>query len=157
MGLEEAPIDAQQDPDAGGHQDEHHAPAVGQPELVGDPPLEGQDQDELDPDGHQADAVHPGDPPAHQVPLSRRLQAGDPAHDTDEDGRAGHGQDEEQAEQLGDLAVGLRGHQSGDGHDDECSRTVDQHAGDRHRAGLEQSALHRVVGAHQTGCRFVVR
>ena len=79
MGLEQAAVDAEQDPDPGRHQDEHHTLAVGQAEPAGDPPLEGEDQDQLDAEADQADPVDPGHPPADPVGLAGRLEPGHPA------------------------------------------------------------------------------
>ena len=106
VGLEEAAVNTQQDPHPGGHQDQDHALAVGQVELTRDPPLDRQHHPQLDGDGGQTDPVHLGDPWAHQLGFTVSLECRHPTHHAHQDRRSRHRQDEEQPEQLGDLAVG---------------------------------------------------
>ncbi len=155
MGLEEPAIHAQEDPDAGRHQDEDDPLAVGQGELAGDPSLEEDDHDHLHGQAGQADPVDLGHPGPDQVSLARVPEGGHPSDHTDQHGRAGHGQDEEQAQQLGDGPVGLGSDQPGHGDDQERGGPVDDQPGDGHRAGLGQTRANR-VGAARGGRRPIL-
>ena len=156
VGLEEAAVDAQQDPDAGGHQDQHHPVAVGERQLPGDPPLQQQDDDHLDGDAGQDQPVDLGHPPLDQMRPPGVLQGGDPADHPDQHGRAGHGQDEEQPEQLGDGPIGLGGDQPGHRHHHQRGGAVDHHAGDGHRARRGQPGADRVTPVTGAGGALLV-
>ena len=57
VGLEQTPVDAEQDPDPGRHQNEHHTPLLASDELTGDPTLQDHHDHDLDGQGDEPDAV----------------------------------------------------------------------------------------------------
>ena len=155
MGLQQPTIDAEQDPDPRGHEDEDHPQAAREVELACDPSLEHQHDHELHRNGSKADPMHPSHPGPHQGCLTGRLEPRDPAHHADQDSRARHGQDKEEPEQLGQFAVGLRRQQTGHRHHHQGSGRVHGHAGDRHRSGLAKAGLQGVAGVDAARRRFI--
>ena len=116
MGLENGPVQAQQQPEPGGDHGEGDTAVVGQPQGVGDRRLDGDGDDR--PDGHPEDglAVQAGGPGLGVGAVTERGHGGDPPHHADQEGRAGHREHEVEADQLGHPPVLVRREQPGHHH-----------------------------------------
>ena len=112
-GLQQTPVDRHQHPDPGGGQDLHHATGAGQRESADQRGTDEPDGEGQDDDGRRPDAVDADDPGMDAVAVAFALPGRDPPDDGDEQGRAGHRENEEQTEQDDEGAVATAREQPG--------------------------------------------
>ena len=141
-GLQEAPVEREQDEEGRRGQDGGDADPAALPEQDGDPVPAGEDENRPADDDQRALAVHPAGPAADEVARPVLVPHGHPPDHGHHHGRAGHGEDQEQAGELVEHPVGVRVEQPGQGNGDDHVGPVRHQPRRGQGTGLEEPRPH---------------
>ena len=151
VGLQEAPVEREQDEEGGRGQDGRNADAALLAEQHGHCVPAAEDDHRPHEDDQGALPVDAAGPAADEVARAVLVPERHPPHHRHHDGGAGHRQNEVEAGQLVEDPVAVRREEAGQGDGEDDAGAIGQDAGRGQRPGLQEPGPHRLDARARLG------